>query len=105
VHLPLHFGLEEAYVELTGTAVDRQSRTPANTDYLPPPPGYLLFDIEYGGEFIMGPHMVSFNITVQNIFNAAYRDYLSRFRYFIDNPGRDIIMRVQIPFGKSSVHQ
>jgi iron complex outermembrane receptor protein len=105
VHLPLHFGLEEAYVELTGTAVDRQSRVPANADYLPPPPGYVLFDVEYGGEFIMGPHMVRFNVSVQNIFNTAYRDYLSRFRYFIDNPGRDIIFRIQIPFGKSSISQ
>ena len=103
LHLPLHFGMEEEYVELTGTAVDRQSRVPANTDYLPPPPGYMLVDVEYGGEFIMGPHMVRFNISVQNILNTAYRDYLSRFRYFIDNPGRDIIFRIQIPFGKSSI--
>ena len=104
-HLPLHFGLEEAYVEISGTTVAKQTRVPPNADYLPPPSGFSLFDIEYGGEFIMGPHMVRFNISVQNIFNRAYRDYLSRFRYFIDNPGRDIVFRIHIPFGKSSVHQ
>jgi len=98
-HLPRHLGAEESYLELTGTAVARQTRIPPNADYTSPPAGYALFDLEYGIEFIMGPHMVRCNVTVQNIFNTAYRDYLSRFRYFIDNPGRDIVLRVHLPFG------
>ncbi len=102
-HLPLHFGLQEAYLELSGTGVAKQMRIPPNADYAPPPSGYSLVDLDYGGEFIMGPHLVRFNISVQNIFNSTYRDYLSRFRYFIDNPGRDIVVRVHIPFGKSSI--
>ena len=102
-HLPLHLGLQEAYVELTGTGVAKQSRIPSNSDYAPAPSGYFLTDLDYGGEFIMGPHLVRFSVSIQNIFNHAYRDYLSRFRYFIDNPGRDIVVRVNIPFGKSSV--
>lgn len=101
-HLPRHLGLEEAYVEVTGTGVARQTRVPPNADYTPAPPGYALYDIEYGGEFVMGPHMVRFNISVQNMFNTAYRDYLSRFRYFIDNPGRDIVVRIHIPFGRTT---
>ncbi|NUN68620.1 MAG: TonB-dependent receptor [Bacteroidetes bacterium] len=98
-HLPRHLGAEESYLELTATAVTRQTRVPVNADYLPPPAGYMLFDLEYGIEFIMGPHLVRCNVSVQNIFNTAYRDYLSRFRYFIDNPGRDIVLRVHLPFG------
>ena len=37
----------------------------------------------------------------ENLFNTTYRDYLSRFRYFIDDPGRNVVLRLRVPLGLS----
>jgi iron complex outermembrane receptor protein len=34
------------------------------------------------------------NLSVSNALNAAYRDYLNRFRYYADDQGRNISLRV-----------
>ena len=36
-------------------------------------------------------------------FNVTYRDILSRFRYFIDEPGLGVTFRVTVPFGSVDV--
>jgi iron complex outermembrane receptor protein len=99
-HLPGFGGLTDSYLELAGNFVKRQDRVPPATDYADPPPGYYLFDLEYGAQFQLGSQPLRLNIHVQNFFNKAYRDYLSRFRYFVDDPGRNIVARLQIPFGQ-----
>ena len=38
-------------------------------------------------------------LSVENVLNTAYRDYLSRFRYFSDHPGRNVVVRLRVPFG------
>jgi iron complex outermembrane receptor protein len=99
-HLPDCGRLANTFVELNGTFVKRQNRFPQNADYSDPPPGYALFDLNAGTQLQFGGHPLQFNLSVQNLANKSYRDYLSRFRYFIDDPGRNIIVRVQIPFGQ-----
>jgi len=37
---------------------------------------------------------------VHNLFNKRYRDYLSRFRYFTDDPGRNVTISLSVPFGQ-----
>ena len=44
------------------------------------------------------PDAKDFDIAVNNLTNVAYRDYLDRFRYFADEPGRNIIFRLRVPF-------
>lgn len=45
---------------------------------------------------------IRFSIAGDNLLNKAYYDHLSRFKYFgINNPGRNIVARVTIPFIKS----
>ena len=36
---------------------------------------------------------------IDNLFDVRYRDILSRFRYFVDEPGRNATLRVSIPLG------
>jgi iron complex outermembrane receptor protein len=38
---------------------------------------------------------------VDNHFDVRYRDYLSRFRFFADEPGRNVSLRVSVPFGRA----
>ena len=91
--------LTNAFFELNGTLVKRQTRFPQNADYADPPPGYSLLDINFGTEFKFGGQPLRFNLSAQNLTNKTYRDYLSRFRYFIDDPGRNVVMRLQMPLG------
>ncbi len=91
-------------LEIIATFVQRQMRFPANADYADPPPGYTLFDLNAGTQMKLSQQTLRFNFSVRNLFNVSYRDYLSRFRYFIDDTGRDVVLRVQIPFGDFDRH-
>jgi iron complex outermembrane receptor protein len=93
------------YIELRGTFVARQTRFQPHVDYLDPPPGYILLDLRVGGTISLASSPLTVRLEVRNLFNTSYRDYLSRFRYYIDDPGRDIILKVEIPFGNSEHSQ
>ncbi|KAA0229846.1 TonB-dependent receptor [candidate division KSB1 bacterium] len=98
--LPKLRGITNAHLDLGGTFVRRQTRVPANADYAKPPAPYALVDASLGFQFDLAAQPVIFDASVQNVLNTRYRDYLSRYRYFIDDPGRSFILRLQIPFGK-----
>ena len=101
VHLPDAGFVEDPDVQVGVQAVAEQTRVPSTSDYLAAPAGYLLVDAECGGAITVAGARVRINASVRNVFNVSYRDYLSRFRYFVDNPGRDIVLRLQIPFGST----
>ena len=79
--------------------VFEQTRVPENADYAPPPPGYTLWDVEFGARVEVGRVPLELHLNINNVFNTAYRDYLSRFRYYADDPGRNVILRMQVPIG------
>lgn len=101
---PHAFGpLGDPYIELSNTFVRRQDRSPANVDYAPPPSGYTLFELAVGAEVLIGQQPIHLDVSVRNVFDVSYRDYLSRFRYYVDDPGRDISVRIRVPIG--SIHE
>ena len=59
---------------------------PANSDYVAPPAGYLLFNADMGFRLTLGKRELALNFSLYNLTNRAYRDYLDRFRYFADAP-------------------
>ncbi len=102
--LPEFGAFTASEVELITTLVRRQTRYPANADYADPPPGYALFEVNVSTQVKLSRQILRFNLSVRNLFDVSYRDYLSRFRYFIDDPGRDVVLRVQMPFGDFDRH-
>jgi iron complex outermembrane receptor protein len=96
---PLTGAWEGIFVEFASTLVRRQDRFPENVDYALPPPGYVLFDASVGGVFEAFGARLSWSVTARNLLNTPFRDYLSRYRYFADDAGRNIIVRVSLPFG------
>jgi len=80
-------------------AVARQDRFPEGVDFAPPPDGYTLVHVGASGTWTRGSVPVTFSLDINNLFDVSYRDYLSRFRYFIDDPGRNVSVRMYIPFG------
>lgn len=64
-------------------------------DYSTPPPAYSLFNIWAGIQF--GKH-IGFQLSVENVANTEYRDYLNRLRFFSPEMGRNIIAGFQYSF-------
>ncbi len=65
------------------------------------PPGYVIWELNAGATVQLGSLPLKIVVSAQNLFNARYRDYLSRFRLYADDMGRNIIVRLQMPFGAS----
>jgi iron complex outermembrane receptor protein len=78
--------------------VFKQNRTYAEADYLPAPEAYTLTSLSIGSDINCKHHSISWSLEAENLFNVAYRDYLNRFRYFADDLGRNITLRIKIPF-------
>ena len=89
----------DTYFALGGTYVAEQTRVPtkAEQDYMAPPAGVFLLNMEAGTTVHFGKQPVEFGITGNNLLNASYRDYLNRFRYFADDIGRMLLFRVKVP--------
>ena len=65
----------------------------------PYPPAYTLVGLQLGGTAQAMGRPVRVSLGIDNLFNVRYRDALSRFRYFIDEPGRSASLRIGFPIG------
>ncbi|MCC6243211.1 MAG: TonB-dependent receptor [Gemmatimonadaceae bacterium] len=84
----------------TGVLVVRRQRgVPAGTVYTLPTKGYALATAEMGTSGVrIGGRALDVSLSVNNALNARYRDYLSRYRLFVNDAGRDVVLRVTMPF-------
>jgi len=94
-------GLDHPWVELALTGVARQTLPGAAFDYAPPPPGYGLLDLHAGGVATLLGATTTIALDVSNLLDRRYRDWQSRYRYFADEPGRSVTVRLTVPFGSS----
>ena len=91
--------LQELFVGVGNLWVARQNRVPVNSDFLPPPPAYSLWNLTAGFALpVSAHHQIDVGFTVTNLFNTVYRDYLNRFRYYADDPGRNASVRLKWKF-------
>jgi iron complex outermembrane receptor protein len=86
------------FVQLNWNAIARQNRVPEGVDYALPPDAYQLLGMNAGFGFkpFEKAKVWSLNMSIQNLLNTAYRDYLSRYRYFTDDAGFNFLIRLQI---------
>jgi len=89
----------ELDLELSLEAVARQQRAPV-ADYAPPPGGYLLVGARLGGHSTWRGQVLAWSVALENLADGLYRDYLSRYRYFAHDPGRNLTLRLELPFGR-----
>ncbi|TAE24089.1 MAG: TonB-dependent receptor [Candidatus Kapaibacterium sp.] len=97
--MPSLAGMENIFVEAASLLVRTQDRFPQNVDYTVPPAGYVLFDVSLGCKVEALGTRFSWSIAARNLANTPFRDYLSRYRYFTDDAGRNVILRLSVPFG------
>ncbi len=88
------------FVRLTMVNVLRQTRAPEGVDYAPPPDGHTRFRLEAGATLHWGRQPFELGLGIFNLFNTRYREYLNRFRYFAEEPGRNISLRLRVPFSQ-----
>jgi len=79
--------------------VRRQDGVPDGIVYALPTAGYALMSAEFGstGLHVLG-QTIDLSVSAANLLNRRYRDYLSRYRLFVDDTGRDIVVRLRLPF-------
>ncbi len=92
------FKLANFYAQSRLSYVAKQNRFEAGIDYVDPPPAYSLIDLNFGFEQHIKKQTLKWSFGINNLLNIGYRDYLSRYRYFAIEPGRNFIIRLSIPF-------
>ncbi len=93
--------LRSPYLYGEGLLVRRQTRFDINADFTPPPDGYALLNAGAGVGLNFGRREIYLDIEGTNLLNQTYRNYLSRLRYFADEPGVEVFIRLTIPFQAS----
>ena len=88
------FKKHKQYLSWGLTQVSTQKRVEKNSDFSPPPKGYVLGQVHWG----ISINKFDFGVSVTNAFNQDYRDYLNRFRYFADDQGQNISFRATYRF-------
>lgn len=89
--------LKEIYIQTGYQFITKQWRVPDNTDFAPPPKAYGLLTAELGTNLKFGKQQLNISLTATNLLNEIYRDYLDRFRYFANSPGRNFTLRIKVP--------
>lgn len=89
---------EKGYVGAGVTIVDRQRRFDLEADFAPPPPAYALLTAEAGIEAPFDAQRLKVGVAGNNLTNARYRDYTSLSRYFANEPGWELSLRVSLDF-------
>ena len=90
------------YLRLLASTSFRQTRIPSEGLLKAAPPGFTTLNLEAGHTF----HLpfpkekipVEIGLSVQNLGNVRYREYLNFFRYFTDETGLNVGVRVKATF-------
>lgn len=92
----------DSYVAVEFLNVMQQKNTPdernGRQDYKAPPGAYHLLNFNASSAISFGKTKITIGIGIRNVLNTAFRDYLNSMRYFTDEMGRNISIRVKIPF-------
>lgn len=76
-----------------------QERIPVGVDLASPPPTYHLLGLSASAFRPLGKGELRLGLRGSNLLNAAYRDYLDRFRYYADARGLEIALWITYRFG------
>lgn len=86
------------YLEVNGSVVTRQRHYPQDVDFSAPPPAYVLLGAGAGVEFTSERRIVRLSLVGTNLLNRRYRDYTSLLRYFADEAGWGLQLRLAVEF-------
>jgi len=82
----------------------RQNRINDTADYVPSPNAYFLLHTDIQAKYKIAKTNVLINLGISNLLNTQYRDYMNRNRYFANEIGRNIYLRLSIPLELIPTH-
>ena len=85
-------------VSLKGRYTFKQSHLNGDQDFLAVPDGYFLLGASIGTSFKLKRTTLRLSLNGENLLNSKNRDYLNRQRYFADNLGWNISLRLGVKF-------
>lgn len=93
---------KDSYISAELMHVMQQKNTPSDAngkqDYKEAPNGYHLINLNASTTMHINKFPLTFSVGVRNLLNTVYRDYLNSMRYFTDEMGRNISIRMKIQF-------
>jgi iron complex outermembrane receptor protein len=87
--------LQHPYFSIGGESNTKQTRVDAE-DFAPP--GYTLVNFGAGFAIPAGQRQVAFDFQVRNAFDKEYASFLSRYKTYALDPGRNFILQVSTMF-------
>ena len=97
-------GNRNNFLRVMVTSVLKQSRYPDGL-LKAPPPGYSTLSLDAGRTIHFSKsgkangRSLELGLSIQNMTNARYREYLNFFRYYADEPGFNLGLRAKFIFG------
>ncbi len=72
---------------------------PSIFDFIAPPEGYVNFNVSGGFDLLFqNENKLNVFMSIDNLLNNSYRDYLNRFRYYADDLGRNFSLKLSYTF-------
>ena len=97
--------IDEIKLRLTAEQVFKQHRTPESERFplndntlFPVPEAYFLVNSFVSFTKNLADTQLNCSVSVNNLFNMNYVDYLNRLRYYAESPGRNIEIRINYIF-------
>ena len=92
--------LADGFVSLEAESNARQTRVDPNelSPGLEPPPGYTVVQVGAGFAVPIPPRRLTVALTLANLFDKTYTRFLSRYREYAVNEGRNVVLRVSTDF-------
>jgi iron complex outermembrane receptor protein len=94
-----HGRLRNNTLSLNGLYVSQQKNYREGQDFLPPPGAYFLFGCKASSDInLKNNRDVRLSVQADNLLNRPYRDYMDRLRYYADEPGFNLMLRLSYLF-------
>ncbi len=99
IHFNFQFeNLSNVWIQAGHSFVRRQTRYEPESDYAPPPAANHLFQLSAGTAVKIGEQELGLNLSVDNLFNTLYKEYMNRYRYYTHDIGRNVTLRLAYKF-------
>ena len=88
-------GVHDAYILARVRSMQKQDRVSLFESVTP---AYSLVELGVGGEVTIATYRCALDLSVANALDKAYFDHLSRYKEYALDPGRNIQLKLSVPF-------
>ncbi len=90
--------IEDFELELNNRYVFMQDEALEFQDFTAPPAAYNLVGIQLSSNIMLPNNRLRFHLSIDNLLDVNYRDYLNRLRYFADENGLSLTVGLNLKF-------